>query len=284
MIKATKAFLLAGTSALAILAGAAEANAVVFNFTGGLQTFIAPVAGIYEIDAFGASGGGNANVSGGLGAEVSFDVAIDQGGGLSILVGGQGSAASYAVGGGGGGGSFIFFDGSFVLAAVGGGGGGNGGTPGGPGLATSYGGFGSGSNGGVGGVNGTGGSGGIYLAGLNGGGGAGVNPGAAGYGGAGAGDSSGSGGAHWKGGFSGGGGGSGGYGGGGGGGGGSFLSNLVLDPVLTAGVHSGDGRITITLSSGTPAVPEPSTWAMALAGFAGLGWLARMRKRKLTPA
>jgi hypothetical protein len=49
----SRELLLAGASALAILAGAAEANAatVVFNFTGGLQTFIAPVVGIYEIDA-----------------------------------------------------------------------------------------------------------------------------------------------------------------------------------------------------------------------------------------
>ena len=31
-------------------------------------------------------------------------------------------------------------------------------------------------------------------------------------------------------------------------------------------------------------VPEPSTWAMMLTGFAGLGWLARLRRRKLTPA
>jgi phospholipase/lecithinase/hemolysin len=30
-------------------------------------------------------------------------------------------------------------------------------------------------------------------------------------------------------------------------------------------------------------VPEPSTWAMTLTGFAGLGWLARLRRRKLTP-
>jgi PEP-CTERM motif len=30
-------------------------------------------------------------------------------------------------------------------------------------------------------------------------------------------------------------------------------------------------------------VPEPSTWAMTLAGFAGLGWLTA-RRRKLTPA
>ncbi len=31
-------------------------------------------------------------------------------------------------------------------------------------------------------------------------------------------------------------------------------------------------------------LPEPSTWAMTLTGFAGLGWLARLRRRKLTPA
>ena len=30
------------------------------------------------------------------------------------------------------------------------------------------------------------------------------------------------------------------------------------------------------------AVPEPATWAMTLTGFAGLGWLARPRRRKLT--
>jgi hypothetical protein len=29
-------------------------------------------------------------------------------------------------------------------------------------------------------------------------------------------------------------------------------------------------------------VPEPSTWVMSLAGFAGLGWLARQRRRKVT--
>jgi hypothetical protein len=31
-------------------------------------------------------------------------------------------------------------------------------------------------------------------------------------------------------------------------------------------------------------VPEPSTWAMMLAGFAGLGWLAHARRRKTLPA
>jgi len=36
-----------------------------------------------------------------------------------------------------------------------------------------------------------------------------------------------------------------------------------------------------SFSNGT--VPEPSTWAMTLTSFAGLGWLARLRRRKLTP-
>jgi hypothetical protein len=162
----------------------------------------------------------------------------------------------------------------------------------------------------VGGLKGAGGGGG-YSGIFNGGGGAG------GYsrGGAGAGSYSGSGGASsyggapWKGGDSGstagraggfggggggsvGGGGGGGHsgggggdgGGGGGGGGGSFAYGAVFRfPVLTAGVHSGNGEISFTLL-GTPAVPEPSTWALMATGFAGLGWLARMRGRKVTPA
>jgi hypothetical protein len=38
------------------------------------------------------------------------------------------------------------------------------------------------------------------------------------------------------------------------------------------------------ITSAGSATPEPSTWAMALTGFAGLGWLARMRRRKITLA
>ena len=30
--------------------------------------------------------------------------------------------------------------------------------------------------------------------------------------------------------------------------------------------------------------PEPSTWAMILVGFVGLGGLARLRKRTISPA
>jgi hypothetical protein len=67
------------------------------------------------------------------------------------------------------------------------------------------------------------------------------------------------------------------------GGGGSYLEaggNVKNENYFT-GVNVGDGRITFALvDRTTSAVPEPSTWAMALGGFAGLGWLAHMRRRK----
>jgi hypothetical protein len=49
-------------------------------------------------------------------------------------------------------------------------------------------------------------------------------------------------------------------------------------------VNSGDGSISINMISPVTAVPEPSTWAMMLAGFGGLGWLAHARRRKTSPA
>jgi hypothetical protein len=277
MIKSTKAFLLAGASAMAILASAAEANAETFTIPG-TASFTASVSGEYAVELLGASGGNATffNAVGGLGAEVSGDVFLTKGEDLTLFVGGQGGSARFA--GGGGGGSFVF-NGTDVLAVAGGGGGGGNGLDGGPGLAGTSGGTGGGS-GGAGGVGGTGGGGG------NGGGGAGVNTGpAGGYGGNGSRGISGAGGAGGK--FPNGGAGSengygGGFGGGGGGsssgGGGSDLSSLFKDQVLTMGVNSGNGSISIT------AVPEPSTWAMMLAGFAGLGWLAHTRRRKTSPA
>ena len=299
MIKSTRVFLLAGASALAILASAAEANAETFTMPA-MFSFTAAVSGEYAVELLGASGGNStifAPADGGLGAEVSGDVFLTAGEDLTLFVGGQGGSATF--GGGGGGGSFVFH-GADVLAVAGGGGGGAafGNSSGGPGLAGTSGGTGKGIpgviNGGVGGTGGGGGSGGQY-----GGGGAGVNAGFAGYGGdgvdagtlggfggkfpnGGAGGRIGGGGGDAGGGgsgFSGGGGGSGAFGGGGGG---SYLKSLFTDQVLTAGVNRGEGSISIT--SLTPAVPEPSTWAMMLMGFAGLGWLAHARRRKTSPA
>jgi hypothetical protein len=286
MIKSTKAFLLAGASALAILASAVDANAETFVFTGGPQTFTASVSGEYAVELLGASGGNSSGEGrmGGLGAEVSGDVFLTAGEDLRLFVGGQGGSG---YDGGGGGGSFVFH-GEEVLAVAGGAGGAAVGD-GGPGLAGTGGGTG-GNSGGTGGVGGTGGGAGDRTA----SGGAGVTAGSAGYGGNG-GFGAGSGGkfpdggagnpAGGPGGFGGGGGG--GLGGGGGsgfsGGGGSYLSKLFTDPVLTRGGASrgGNGSISVDLLK---AVPEPSTWAMMLMGFAGLGWLAHMRRRKTSPA
>jgi PEP-CTERM motif len=155
---------------------------------------------------------------------------------------------------------------------------------GGPGLAVTSG----GAGGGGGGKGVVGGGGGGGAGGLGGGGGAGVNgnggdsayqPGG-GFGGLSPANGAAGGGSNFGGGMGGfgGGGGGGDFGGGGGGGfsggggGGSYLSKLFTDTVLTAGVNSGNGSISVDLLK---AVPEPSTWAMMLMGFAGLGWLAR---------
>ena len=318
MIK-SRAMLLAGVSALAMLACAGEANAETFLFTGGEQSFPVLVSGEYSLDVFAASGGPSGGHGdggdGGLGAEVSGDISLTAGETLTLFVGGQGQrggGGNPGTGGGGGGGGFVFL-GASVLAVAGGGGGASYVADGGPGLAGTAGGMGGGANGGAGGASGGGGGGGTFLYhgdGHNGGGGAGANPGAAGYGGDGFGFGSGSGakfpngGSYHNvsgGGFGGfgagggeGGGGGGGFSGGGGGssdfpkvdlgsggGGGSYLPSLFTNPILTAGVNSGDGSIDIELLK---AVPEPSTWAMTLAGFAGLGWLAHMRRRKTSPA
>ena len=94
-----------------------------------------------------------------------------------------------------------------------------------------------------------------------------------GFGGAGGGGLNGGGGG---GGFSGGGGGTGGgieTGGGGGGGGGSFIIGRATDTFAFAGTYSGDGCASIML------VPEPSTWAMILAGFSAMGVMLARRAR-----
>ena len=89
MIK-SRAMLLAGVSALAMLACVAEADAETFIFTGGVQSFTVPISGEYALDVFGASGGASANAVGGLGAEVSGDIFLTAGETLTLFVGGQG--------------------------------------------------------------------------------------------------------------------------------------------------------------------------------------------------
>jgi hypothetical protein len=50
--------------------------------------------------------------------------------------------------------------------------------------------------------------------------------------------------------------------------------------VLLAGVNSGNGLVTIDLISPITPVPEPSTWAMMILGFAGVGFMAYRRRNQ----
>jgi hypothetical protein len=105
--------LLAGVALTSVIlsAAGAEATTIVFNATGSIVSFTAPVTGVYDIDAFGAQGGVNTGVavnSAGLGAEAGGQFSLTAGQTLSILVGGQGGNGSgLDGGGGGGGGSFV---------------------------------------------------------------------------------------------------------------------------------------------------------------------------------
>jgi len=290
-----KTILLAGASALAC-AGAAEAGApTIFDYTGGVQIFIAPTAGTYEFEVFGAQGGGGVNAVGGLGASVFATQTLSAGQGVYVVAGGQGANGALAPGlwGGGGGGWSAVADSAGFALAGGGGGAGFYGADGGPGQAGPNGQAGYGPGGGTGGGGGAGGGGGMAVFGFNGGGGSGVlSNGGPGYGGG-----SGGGGAYLTGGygdygltnggfggggaggFQGGGGGGGFSGGGGGsgyttggGGGGSFAAGFG-NVVSASGVNPGNGYVEI-FSLG---VPEPSTWAMMLGGFGLIGYVLRRR-------
>jgi len=104
-----KLALLAGVALTSVVVSAAgaEADTIVFNTTGSIVSFTAPVTGTYDITAFGAQGGVNAGISGptaGLGAEAGGQFSLTAGQTLSILVGGQGGNGSGLDGGGSSGG------------------------------------------------------------------------------------------------------------------------------------------------------------------------------------
>jgi hypothetical protein len=50
--------------------------------------------------------------------------------------------------------------------------------------------------------------------------------------------------------------------------------------IFVADVFGGQTGNTGPVDAGIPAVPEPSTWAMMLLGFAGMGFMAHRRKSK----
>ncbi len=249
---------------------APPAAADLFSYTGGVQTFTAPVAGQYQITADGASGGSaHSGGAGGLGAEIGGNFTLTAGEVLSIYVGHAGSG-SFGDGGGGGGGSFVIAPDGSPLIVAGGGGGGIDFASGGGGLssaASSNGGLG-GSGGGGGGFtsNGGGSGGGRDLANGLSGGAASGSGGAGGFGAGGGGGDGGGGGGGYS-------GGNGGFDHGGGGGGGSF--DAGIDQILTAGANSGDG--TVDIEPVLAAVPEPTS--CVLFGTLLVGVCAGLRKR-----
>ena len=266
----------------------ARAATWVFNYTGAeqIQTFLAPATGVYDVTAYGAEGGG---IYGGLGAEIGGAVTLSAGTSLIILVGGGGADGGGIANGGGGGGSFVVSGVLGPLVVAGGGGGDGGGIygGGGGGVANS-GGLGGGIDGGTGGSGGGGGDGGGIYGGGGGGGfvgnGGGISGGGFGFsylqgGGGGVGSGGGGGGGYGGGGGGGidGGGGGGGYSGGGGGidggggGGGSYLVPSATQLIALGSMNSGNGQVDIST------IPESSTWAMMLIGFAGLGFAGYRR-------
>jgi PEP-CTERM motif len=275
---------LAGASLLAIVLGSGDANAVVFFQVGG-SDYVIPSTGLYDFTVAGAQGGH----FGGDGALVGGELFLDAGTTLNILVGGVGGyLQGNGSGGGGGGGSFVFG----LFAAGGGGGASFLGPAGGPGIGSGPR-PGGGSGYGYNGAGGLGvpfefpGTGPDYVPGLpatsgsfpNGGQGAtvcfasggclsGPITGSGGYGGGGGA------------GYNGGGGGGGAPGGAAGQGGYSFVTGLARDPFGITGGNSGySGYVSINA-----VVPEPSTWAMMLAGFSVLGAMLLRRGRKgITP-
>jgi Glycine rich protein/PEP-CTERM motif len=288
------------------------AGATVFDYTGSLQTFVAPQSGVYDFIVDGAQGGDwrtlfpNSAYDGGAGAEVAGQMMLATGTVLTALVGGVGESGFgpnplMSGGAGGGGGSFLVVQQTGrAVAVAGGGGGATRGTPGSDaneGYTISTGVAAEGRAGGGGSLTTDGSNyetfpftdisfgGRSFVNGGAGGAASGNIPiGDGGYGGGGGASQL------WA-------GGGGGYSGGSAGfeledlqnvaatGGGSFWARNVTDGAVTVGANNGNGSVTIFLDrtlSPAAAVPEPSTWAMFAFGFAGLG-LAGLRAKRSKP-
>jgi hypothetical protein len=60
-----------------------------------------------------------------------------------------------------------------------------------------------------------------------------------------------------------------------------FVSTTPFD-TITFSVPSPDGYFVVDVTTAVAAVPEPSTWAMLLLGFAGIGFMGYRRRKSIT--
>ena len=254
--------------------GEAQATMMDFNYSGSIVTYDVPTTGIYDITAYGASGGVSIGSVPGLGAEIGGDFSLVSGDVLQILIGGVGSSSSIGTGISGGGGSFVALGTSYekatpLLVAGGGGGAGGDGYINPPGTGGGGGG-GFFSNGGGGGGSFSKGDGGQSF--VSGGGGDFEGGGFGGGGGF----------SFYGNGFGGGGGFS---GGGAGEGGSSYLDTVIgTETVAISGENFYNGLVTLSLVSSSPPIsgtPEPSTRLLFGTGVVLMGLMVVRKKKEI---
>jgi hypothetical protein len=129
---------LSGSATYYVSSGTSQAGSQTFNYTGSVQTFTAPAAGVYTIEAWGAQGGNDPSnpnaIFGGRGGYAKGDVTLTAGQTIQVYVGQQGTGclnSSWRSTGGGGATDFRLTGGNWndnagllsrILVAGGGGG------------------------------------------------------------------------------------------------------------------------------------------------------------------
>ena len=102
-----------------------DENNSYFTVTSGIQVWVVPFTGTYEITAAGAVGGATPSATGGKGRVITSQISLTQGETIKIIVGQTGGQLRFTTGysGGGGGGSFVVRSEATALLIAGGGGG-----------------------------------------------------------------------------------------------------------------------------------------------------------------
>ena len=105
-----------------------DGNDSYFTVTGGIQSWVVPSTGTYEITAAGAVGGATQSAIGGKGRVITSQISLTQGETIKIIVGQTGGRLQFTTGysGGGGGGSFVVRSSNNAALLIAGGGGGAG--------------------------------------------------------------------------------------------------------------------------------------------------------------